>query len=466
MSDTALYAPIPRALRKRPVTRARPLVRRSWRRWVGLIGLSAFGPLFDIVTRLPVNWLIASAVLIFAAGVFVHELVRPSMRLRATPLLTIVILAWNYYYFAQVLHPGANHLNALMAFRVPLVGLAAYVGTLLLALRCRSRAGLEQALAKYVHVVLGVGSIVAVYALFQWLVGYDRLAAFHLLEPGGFYLVPNVIDGSAVFRPFGTMRRNEALAAFLVIVEIVALSAWRLPAVSKKWLYIGIPICLAGMFISLSLTGIAIFIIWLCMLAVMKLTWKSFRIAVVVFLLTVIGALAADRATNGLIRMRIYGHRLDVAQGVGRLEMFKNWIAEMRDRSLIPALFGTGICTGVDETSAERLNSILSAFGVQPEVVSCGWSHEVHDDWFATLSLEVGLIGLSLVWCFYGVAALYAIRSRRSVAPIRTFGFMAALGLVAFWPAGFVGALTLYHPVNVYFWSMAALVEADRVLPV
>ena len=461
MTATTTALPLRRVTHVRRIVRRTAGISRSWRWWLGLIAISAFGPFLDVITRQPVNWLLGLSVLIFAGGVVVSQLVRP-FRMRAVPYMTLTVIAWNYWYFTQLLRPDINHINALLAFRVPLVSLAAYVLTVLLAMRCRTREALQAAIVKFAGMVATVGVIVSAYSIFQWIVGYERLERWRLIEPAGFYLVPNVLNDSVVFRVFGTMRRNEALAAFLLVVEIVAISAWRLPGINRRRLLVAIVLSLGAMFLSLSLTGITIFVIWLCLMAVTKMSWRMIRVAIVLLLLAAVGGYVADDLTHGLLRMRIYGHRLDVANDQGRLQMFENWIAEMGDRSIVPLLVGSGICTGVEETSAGRIEKVLRGFGLQAEIIPCGWSREVHDNWFGTLSLEVGVVGLILVWLFYLAAAVYAIRNRQSRTPLGVFVFMTSLGIVAFWPSGFVGALTLYHPVNIYFWSMAGIIEVIR----
>lgn len=448
------------------------LPRRSWRfLWLGTTGIAAFGPFLDIVTHQPVNWLVGLAVLVFWALMLARPALRWSDAREAIrdapprlPVLGTLLSLYVVYLLLQALRPDVETWKAMLVLRAPLIGLAAYFLTTYSFQPGMSRNDVIGLVAQFLRVVVVVGAIVAAYSLLQFAVGFDRLQAWGLTESGGSYLQNqrNLDGGTTVFRVFGTMRRNEALGAFLYL-NIVACAVVLRLGLRPRWLVrASLALSLTALLLALSLTSLVTLLIWSGLLVV---TVRSKRLAsygIALSGLIFVGAVAVNRSLGGLITLRVAEHVVDTREGIGRVQMFTNWLSEMSDRPTLQAMFGSGICTGADEDVLGRLGDVLQTIGIRTAASSrCGWQREIHDNWYATHSLEIGWLGLLLVWGIFVLIIIYALPRvrRRWEEPERGAWTMLALGVLALWPSGFVGALIMYMPIALFFWSMVALLD-------
>jgi len=204
--------------------------------------------------------------------------------------------------------------------------------------------------------------------------------------------------------------------------------------------------------------------IWIGLLFLFSNTLRIKRKVVIIGIITIILLININQLLGGLITTRIEEHVLDTEQGVGRVQMIKNWLAELGGRNAYFFFFGSGICTGADEATLSRINKILEIFNISKGVkFDCGWGREIHDNWFATHSLEVGVIGLMIYWLIFISIVIYHIPKIRKTwkEPERTMWTWIALGVLAIWPAGFVGAITHYMPITVYFFCLIALLDVS-----
>jgi hypothetical protein len=444
-----------------------------WRLWLSLIFIAAFGPFLDILTGQPINWVIGFAVLVlFIFNQFVHFLRRVFSTNRSVsprlvfPILGSLFLLYNIYFFLQSLRPDGSVWNGLMAFRISAIGLSAYFLTFSGFQRGMNQDEVLKRLRQFLLIFVVVGLIVAAYGIFQFLVGFERLQAWGLTDLSVRYHhnQRNLNGGTPIFRIFGTLRRNETLGIFMYLNIVACVVSTRF-GLRPKWLLGGsFILSLVAMLLTLSLTSNLLFILWILMVVI---TSQSFKRSIQTLSLGVIGLVVifiGNQLLGGIIETRLAEHVLDTQQGIGRVKMSQNWIAEIGDRSFSLAMFGSGICTGLDEGSFNRIQNILGKIGIDEDVskVVCGWSRPVYDNWFATHSLEIGLVGLGIFWSIFFVIIISTIPrlTKRWQQPYRSGWRMLALGVFAIWPSGFVGALIGYMPITVYFWSLVALIEA------
>ncbi len=443
-----------------------------WVSWLGIVAVSAFGPFLDIVTHQPVNWLIGLMVLLLFALLLakpiLHQVVthaaKISLRIRL-PVLGFVFLLYNLYFLLQALRPGVEIWNGLLAFRTPLIGLAAYFLTMYGFDAHMNRRTFMDHLRQFLYVFVTVGMIVADYGLFQFVAGFDRLQAWGLTEAGGLYFhyQINLNEGAPIFRIFSTMRRNEVLGAFLYLNIVAGAIAFRLE-LRPRWLTLtSLALSSAALILTLSLTSLVTLGIWIGLLVFTSGSKRLVGRAIALGVLSVLVTLGINQLLGGLIGIRFEEHVLHTQEGRGRVQMFLNWIAETSERPLLQIMFGSGLCTGVDEDTLARIGNVLSTLGIRVGALfECGWKREVHDNWYATHSLEIGWFGLLLIWLVFGLVPVYILPRlrRRWKEPERGAWTMLALGVLAVWPSGFVTALILYMPITLYFWSMVALLDA------
>jgi hypothetical protein len=448
-----------------------------WYVWLGTMFLAAFGPLLDILSHQPLNWLIGLFVLLlFAVAQFSRMTTRFAFRSSVAvgrgqlPVLGTALLLYILYYPAQIVRPDVDSWNALMAVRAPLIGLASYFLT-----TYRFRAGMEQdelirPVRQLLMVLIILGLIVGAYGVFQFLVGFDRLQAWGLTESGAryFHNQRNLAGGTRIFRIFSTMRRNESLGAFLFLAVVASAVGLRLRLKPRLLVLVSLGTSLAALLLTLSLTSLLTLGIWVALILVASRSKRLILTALVLATIGIMVTLLVNLALGGLIGVRFAEHALDVQEDRGRLRMFRNWVEEISERPFLQGMLGSGICTGLDDTAWQRIRGVLGTLGIQVEGrFECGWQRLVIDNWYAMHSLEIGWLGLMLIWLVFGLMAVYTLpRVRRFWRePERGAWTMLTLGVLALWPSGFVGALIMYMPVTLFFWSLVALLDIAAMCP-
>jgi hypothetical protein len=444
---------------------------KRWILWLSVICASAFGPLMDILLRQPVNWMIGLFVLIlFAIDQFYWIGRRVVKRSNKTigaflPPLASVFLLYNIYFFLQALRPDGSIWNGMMAFRVAVIGLAAIFLTFNGFRWTMSQDQVVLRLRQFLLVFIITGLIVAIYGIFQFIVGYDQLVAWGLTDPSVQYLhnQRNLNSGTTIFRIFGTLRRNETMGVFMYLSIVAAVVGIRFRIQPKSLAYISLFFCLIAMLLTLSLTSSFLLVFWIFLVFITSFSLKTSLRVLGIGSTAFLFIMLANHLMGGIIQTRVAEHFLDTQEGIGRVKMAQNWITELSERPLVTGMLGTGICTGLDEGSFTRIQNVLNSLGIsaQTSSVKCGWGLQVQDNWYATHSLEIGWLGLVIFWMIFFLLLISTIPKlvKRWQEPYRSGWKIMALGLLALWPSGFVGALIWYMPITAYFWSMMALVE-------
>lgn len=441
-----------------------------WITWLAVVALSAFGPFLDLITGMPVNWVIGMLVLMLCGVMIVRLAVTRSSRVvpragrSVPPVLGIAYALYLVYLFLQSLRPDVDLINTVLGFRAPLIGIAAYLLTLYVFRNRMTRAEIAPRLQAFLTLCMIVGVIVGAYGLFQFLIGYDRLQALGLIDPNALPLhnQRNLGEGTTIFRIFSTLRRNEVLGVFLYLNVVASAFAAQLRVTPRWWPWLSLTLSLVVMLLALSLTSIVSLMIWIGLVVLAsgsrKFIWRTILAATV----GLVVLLLVNYLLGGLLWTRVQEHVLDAGQGIGRLQMFENWIRELAGRSPGPLLLGTGVCTGLDEDALGRIGTVLQSLGLHVgDLFQCGWQLEIHDNWFATHSLEIGLVGLLLFWLIFAALALVVLPElkRRWEGAAKSGWILFGTGLLALWFSGFVGALLLYMPITLYFWSFMALLD-------
>jgi hypothetical protein len=443
-----------------------------WNIWLSVVFLAAFGPFLDIITGQPINWLIGLGILVFLvfnqfsryrSRIFSRIVVETK---RTTiPVLGSIFLLYNIYFFLQAIRPDGSPWNGLMAFRIAAIGVSAYFLTFSGFRKGMSQEEVVKRLCQFLLIFIITGLIVATYGIFQFLVGFDRLQALGLTDPSVHYLhnQRNLNGGTTIFRIFGTLRRNETMGIFMYLNIVASVVGVRF-GIRPKWLpVVNTLLCLIAMLITFSLTSLVLFLLWLILIIITSFSFKSLLKAFMVGIIGLAIILIGNQLMGGIIKTRLAEHVLDTQEGIGRVKMAQNWIAEIGDRPFLLGMFGTGICTGVDEGSLSRIQNLLDKIGFNDgtSIVTCGWSREVYDNWYATHSLEVGLVGLVIFWSIFVLLIISTLPRLAKIwqQPYKSGWIILTLGLFAVWPAGFVGALIWYMPITMYYWSLIALVE-------
>jgi len=446
-----------------------------WRSWLVVVAVSAIGPFLDIVTHYPINWLIGLVVLFMASALLLRAILRWRPQALAAPaplrlpVLGICLGIYVAYFFIQALRPDVNRASALLEMRAPLIGLAAYGITVYwLWPSIKQQQGLRL-LRQFLVLFVAVSLVVAAYGLFQAAVGFNRLQAWGLTEAGGVYFQnqTNFNGGTVIFRIFSTMRRNEVLGVFLYLSIIMGVAALQL-RVGSRWLVLtSLGLSTLALLLALSLTSVVMLGAWIASLFLFSKLSKRWLVRLTTLGVFALGVtLIVNQVLGGLIAVRFQEHVVDTQQGIGRVQMAQNWMAEMYDRPLLQGMFGSGLCLGLDDATLGRLQSVLNTLGVNVGASTpCGWQREIHDNWYATHSLEIGWLGLLPIWLLFGLLAVDTLPRlrRRWREPERSALTMLALGALMFWPAGFVGDLIVYMPINVYFWSLIGFLEVSAM---
>ncbi len=440
-----------------------------WEIWLLVCSIAAFGPFLDIVTDKPISWLVGMLVLVMFLIMIlrllsVNQNATETVRRRhPIPVLGMGFGIYLAYLFLQTLRPDVENVNALLSLRAPLIGFAAYCLTIY-SVRHYNRTELETRLCQFFLVFMILGIIVSLYGLIQYALGPTQLQNLGLLDPAGnaFHNQRNLNGGTTIFRIYSTLRRNEVLGTFLylnIIISTVAIFF----RVQPRWLiYLSIIVSAIVMLLALSLTSIALLFIWLLLVVLISKSKRLVIGTVMLGLLSCLVIIGMNFVLNGLIVVRLQEHFLDAEEGVGRLEMFLNWVTEMSHRSVPQLFFGTGVCTGLDADTLGRVAELLRQLGIQVgQIFACGWRLEIHDNWFATQSLEIGVVGLILFWLIFLLLLLEVLPrlGKRWKATLRSGWIMLAMGILAFWFSGFVGALILYMPITIYFWSLVGFLD-------
>lgn len=446
---------------------------RGWRRiWFGVVIVAAFGPFIDVITHQPFNWLFGSAILLFALMCVAEPVIRGVIgrssrwpRVSYPWALGGASALYCVYFLLQALRPDVDPMNGLLGWRTPLIGLAGYAMTRFAFREPLSQEQVAHRVGQFLWVFVCISIPVALYGIFQFVVGLDRLTAWGLVESAEMvqHFQRNLEGGGLpIFRIFSTFRRSEQFGTFLYMCVVAAATSLRLGRRPRWLIFTSIGVCLVALMLALSLTNIVGLVIWLGALVVLTRSWRLALLAFAVFTLLVIAGVAINEWLNGLIGVRVAEHILDTQEGVGRVQMSINWMLELGDRGIVWRLFGSGICTGLDEPTLRRIQDVFSAIGISPGALfACAWSREIHDNWYATHSLEIGLVGLGIIWLLYLIVLVYTVpRVRRFWGePYRGGYTILAAGVVALWPSGFVGALVTLMPMTIYFSTFLALLD-------
>lgn len=444
-----------------------------WPLWLGLLAVSAFGPLLDVATGQPINWLFGLLVLVALVLLAAPRVLMGRARILewirrgvSEQPVGLALSAYILFFLLQALRPDTNTINTLLALRWPLLGAAAYWMTAILLTEPETR---ESRIRDFLLMVTVVTAIVAIYGLFQYAVGLEQLKEWGL-APADARLVKqgNFRGGEEIFRIFGPLRRNEAMGAFMVLGLSGAFVAF-LQRVGPRWLTLGtLLVGLTALVLAMSLTSIGTFFIWIALIFLFMPASRKLLMGPIMLLL--VGPLVLNAALDGLVVARVQGHLNQARAGTGRLEETQDWIAEMGDRSLDRQLLGTGVCTGINLSTLNRVGTMFQRIGIEieeDELFDCGWQREIQDTWYGTMSLEIGWIGVLLFWLPFGLLAFWQLprlRHRPSDGT-RRIQLALALAALAFWPSGWVGALIAYMPVTAYFWSFVALAQSGSGEP-
>lgn len=443
-----------------------------WRLWILLLVLATFGPLMDIVTGLPVNWLLGVLVLAMSMCAVLLWLRREGGAIRTIegvlgrlPIGTAFGI-YLLYFIGHGLRPSTDLLQTLFALRWPLIGFASYMTTSLILDegegREKSRRG-----SQLIQAMALASLLAALYGLFQAVVGLDNLKAWGLTQVSEIYVheQANFLGGVKIFRIFGPLRRNEALGAFLYLGLVASGTALLQDRRPKLIFQAAIVASLPAIGLTLSLASIGTLVLWFLGVLVLLPGYRRLLFPVgVVGLLALFGL---NLALNGLITARIEEHMGYARRGSGRFAMVSNWAAEMEGRSFAEGMFGTGVCTGLDAATLDRVGPALSNIGIEiadKDLFRCEWTREVRDTWYGTLSLEIGWLGLALFWLPLLVLGFQVVRKSRVAqgGQQSQTGILLGLGALALWPSGWVGALFAYMPVTAYFWNLVALAESEN----
>ena len=451
---------------------------RGWRRaWFGAVIVAAFGPFIDVATHQPFNWLFGSAILLFAMVCLGEPVIRGMIgrrsrwpQVRYPWVLGGASAVYCLYYLLQALRPDVEPVNALLGWRTPLIALAAYIMTRFAFQEHLSDDQLSERIGQFLWVLVCIAIPVSLYGVFQFVVGLDRLSAWGLVESTELaqHFQRNLEGGLPIFRIFSTFRRSEQFGTFLYMCVVATAVTLRLGRHPRWIIFVSLGSCLVALMLALSLTNIVGLVIWLALLVLLTRSWRLAFLAFVVFALLIISGVLIDQWVNGLIGIRIAEHVLDTQEGVGRVQMSVNWMLELGDRGVLLRTFGSGICTGLDEFTLGRIQDLLSAVGLHPGALfACDWTREIHDNWYATHSLEIGLLGLAIIWSLYALVLVYTVPRLRRVwrEPERSAYTILAAGVLAIWPTGFVGALVTLMPMSLYFSVLIALLDVATRRP-
>ena len=446
-----------------------------WKLWLAIIFLSAFGPFLDVVTGQPINWLIGLVViLLFLLSQFARLFARPNGEFKKSslrvylPVVGAALSIYMLYSLAQAFRPDVETWSTLLALRAPLIGFAGYFLTLYGFRENMDSGEVISRVRQLLLLFIFVSLVVAAYGVFQFIVGFERLQAWGLVDPSVRYLhyQRNLGGGTPIFRVFSTMRRNEVLGVLLYLNMVACAVALRLN-LHPRWLILtSLGLSSLSLILSFSLTSIVMLFIWLGLVVISTRSRQALRVVIIFAFLGLLSIFLVNSLTGGIIQARFAEHLLDTEEDIGRVRMFMNWMEEMIERPIFTGMLGTGICTSLDEGTVGRLSDVLGLAGIQiRDGFECGWQREVHDNWYATHSLEIGWLGLLLFWLVFlliGISIIPKLR-RHWRQPEAGAWLMLALGVLALWPAGFVGALIMYMPITLYFWSFAALIEVGSL---
>lgn len=443
-----------------------------WKLWLALLLVAAFGPFLDVVTHQPVNWLLGLLVLLFLFGSVIlwwrrqrPASVRSAIAMVRRHPVGLAFGIYILYFLWQAVRPETDMLQTLFALRWPLIGFAAYWTTVLLLADGEHR-GKAARLGAFLRVVAIASLLASLYGLFQAAVGLETLEAWGLTQPGRIYTHNQPLAGGSmrIFRIFGPLRRNEALGAFLYLGLVASGTALILGQRPKGLFLASAAVSLPALGLTLSLASIGTLFLWLVGVLVFLPRYR--RILLTVGGAGLVALIVVNFALGGLVQARINEHIGYAIRGEGRFGQVSKWLSVTAQRSPGEKILGTGVCTGLNESTLERVESLLQTLRLnigKEDLFNCNWQQWVQDTWYGTLSLELGLLGLALFWSPFLVLGVLLVRWwwTKPKAQQPESNLILGLGALALWPAGWVGALIAYMPVTAYFWSIVALAEGS-----
>lgn len=445
---------------------------RIWKAWIALLAVAAFGPLLDVLTNQPVNWALGLLVLLAWLVVLVlwwrartRTISEMGHVIRAHPV-GVAFAFYIFYNLLEMIRPDTSTLQTLFALRWPLIGFASYWMTVLIKSRLEWESQWGRRMSQFMQVVVIVSLLAALYGLFQFAVGLDRLQAWGLTQPSETYVhyQSNFMGGVKIFRIFGPLRRNEAFGAFLYLGLVFSITAYLAGLAPKRLSLASILTSFVALALTLSLASIGTFVLWLVGILVFLPRFR--RYLLITGAVAVAGLVVLNFALGGLVTSRVMEHLTNLRNGAGRFGLISNWSAEMTDRGLVQGMIGTGVCTGLNEATLDRIGGVLGSVGVHigsDTLFNCDWQRKVQDTWYGTMSLEIGWLGLLLFWLPFGLLAFNLFKQLRGQEPggRRDLSLALGWGALALWPSGWLGALIAYMPVTAYFWTLVAISEPD-----
>jgi hypothetical protein len=452
------------------LTVARASDRARWVLVYGLIVGAVFGPLLDLLTGMPVVWVVGAGVLVAAVGLAWREAVDvPAPRTRSW--VELALLLYLGYYLLQIVRLGDRMIAGLLLFREPVIAFATY--WIVWRLLNRDGRPFDDRLSQLARLVVACGTLAAAYGIFQYLAGFENLRAWGLLDPTSWYIhrerglsrVMRLGEGVELFRISGPMRRNESFAFFLVFDMAMWLVLIAEGRIRRVWailhaLLVGIALVLAFSLAALLHAGMLLAVALVVRLRAVR------RAGVWALAAAGVLAIMLNAATGGVLTARVIGHAWESQHGMGRLGIMQNFLRELTWRPPETVVLGSGI-TSSDEGTLERLRGVLGAMGLEPSDLSVEResAYAVSDSLYAYLVLDLGVIGLVL---FLAPLLLMAGRVALLYAGSRNDRLKCSLLILALYvatmiPQGLLNTMYLVMPLPVLFWTAIAFLDAGTL---